>query len=228
MDAGRTHPGPGGLREGEVGRTMGMFPLSTVLFPGAVLPLHIFEPRYRRLMADCLADDQRFGVVLITRGSEVGGGDQRTDTGTVARITGTAELEDGRMMVVAEGTRRIRVEQWLPDDPYPCAMVEELPPDDRDADTPSGAEAAVRRLCSLLSELGDFPALPHDLELGGRDEAAGWQLCALAPLNLIDRQRLLVCTDTGSRMTLLRELCTAMSDDVVSLLAGGLGGDPER
>ncbi len=217
-----------------MGRSLAMFPLSTVLFPGAVLPLHVFESRYRRLMADCLADDRCFGVVLITRGSEVGGGDQRADTGTVARITRVAELEDGRMMVVAEGTHRFRVEQWLYDDPYPCAVVDELSGDDPavGADTTGGhadptpsAEAAVRRLCSLLSELGEVPALPHDLDLGGGDEAAGWQLCGLAPLNLIDRQRLLVCADTGSRMSLLSELCTAMSDDVVALLAGGLGGD---
>jgi hypothetical protein len=76
----------------------------------------------------------------------------------------------------------------------------------------------------LLSELEDVPALPHDLDLGGQDEASGWQLCALAPLNLMDRQRLLVCADTGSRMALLSQLCTEMSDDVLSLLAGGLGG----
>ena len=149
-------------------------------------------------------------------------------------FTRVADLEDGRMMVVAEGTHRFRVERWLPDDPYPCAMVDELSGDDpaagrsaTDGDaapTPS-AEAAVRRLCWLLSELGEVPALPHHLDLGGGDEDAGWLLCGLAPLNLIDRQRLLVCTDTGSRMALLTELCTAMSDDVVGLLAGGLGGD---
>ncbi len=217
-----------------MGRSLAMFPLSTVLFPGAVLPLHVFEPRYRRLMADCLAGDHCFGVVLITRGSEVGGGDQRADTGTVARITRLAELEDGRMMVVAEGTHRLRVEQWLYDDPYPRAVVDELSEDPTDgagttggeADPTPSAEAAVRRLCSLLSELGEVPALPHDLDLGVGDEATGWQLCGLAPLNLIDRQRLLVCADTGSRMALLGELCTAMSDDVVALLAGGQGGDP--
>lgn len=53
-------------------RTLGMFPLSTVLFPCAGLPLHVFEARYRALIADCLASDREFGVVLIARGSEVG------------------------------------------------------------------------------------------------------------------------------------------------------------
>ena len=104
-----------------------MFPLSTVLFPGAGLPLHVFEARYRALMAECLAGDGEFGVVLITRGSEVGGGDQRVDVGTLARIEQAAETEDGRMLVIARGVRRIRVESWLADGPYPRAAVEDLP-----------------------------------------------------------------------------------------------------
>ena len=69
-----------------------MFPLGTVLFPYATLPLHVFEPRYRVLVHDCLASDApEFGVVLIERGSEVGGGDVRFRTGTVARLVEAAE-----------------------------------------------------------------------------------------------------------------------------------------
>ncbi len=139
-----------------------MFPLSTVLFPGAGLPLHVFEARYRSLMADCLEGGGEFGVVLIARGSEVGGGDQRVDVGTVARIDQVAELEDGRMLVIARGDRRVRVDRWLADEPYPRAVVEELPVV-RGADhgrALATAEVAVRRLRSLLSELGDVPALP--------------------------------------------------------------------
>ena len=63
-----------------------MFPLGSVLFPHAVLPLHVFEPRYLALVERCLAGDQEFGVVLIERGSEVGGGDVRFSVGTVTRI----------------------------------------------------------------------------------------------------------------------------------------------
>jgi Lon protease-like protein len=202
-----------------------MFPLSTVLFPGATLPLHVFEERYRALMADCLAQEGEFGVVLITRGSEVGGGDQRVDVGTVARISQVSPLADGRMLVVARGLRRVLVDRWLPDDPYPLAVVGELQAESGPGDpgAMAGAEAAVRRLRSLLSELGDAPALPHDLDLTGRDEDVGWQLCALAPLNLIDRQQLLACPGLGARMGLLCQLCTDMAGDVVSLLAGGPG-----
>ncbi|MEY2464632.1 MAG: ATP-dependent Lon protease, partial [Acidimicrobiaceae bacterium] len=63
-----------------------MFPLGTVLFPSVFLPLHVFEPRYREMTRHCLDTQREFGVVLIERGSEVGGDDVRTQVGTVARI----------------------------------------------------------------------------------------------------------------------------------------------
>ena len=96
-----------------------MFPLGMVLLPTMVVPIHVFEPRYRQMTKDCLDGEREFGVVLIERGSEVGGGDIRTDTGTLARIADAQELPDGRWGLVAVGTRRIRVSRWLEDDPYP-------------------------------------------------------------------------------------------------------------
>ncbi len=204
-------------------RTLGMFPLSTVLFPCAGLPLHVFEARYRALIADCLARDGEFGVVLIARGSEVGGGDQRVDVGTLARIDQVAELEDGRMLVIARGVRRVRVETWLADEPYPRAVVEDLPvPRGNEHDRAlATAEVSVRRLRSLLSELGDVPALPHDLEVTGNNEEIAWKLCELAPLNLMDRQQLLASSTLEEQLENLEGLCQALSDDVVAMLAGG-------
>ena len=130
-------------------RRLPMFPLSAVLFPHAELPLHVFETRYRQLTVDCLAGDGEFGVVLIARGSEVGGGDQRVGVGTVARIEKAAPLADGRWFLVARGTERITVSEWLPDDPYPTAMVEPKETTDAAVAGPDGllreAELAVRR-----------------------------------------------------------------------------------
>jgi len=200
-----------------------MFPLSTVLFPQAGLPLHVFEDRYRELMAHCMNGDGEFGVVLISRGSEVGGSDQRVGVGTVARIANVAELGDGRLLVVATGVRRVRVDRWLPDDPYPVALVADIP-DDVPADdgtTLAGAEFAVRRLRSLLSELGDVPALPHNLRITGDEEDVGWQLCDMAPLTALDLQRLLATEGLMTRMQLLTELCDAMAEDVTRMLADG-------
>src|SRR5688572_31807327 len=105
-------------------RALPMFPLGGVLFPYAVLPLHVFEPRYRALTEACLTGDGQFGVVLIERGSEVGGGDTRFQVGTVARIVEAARLPDGRYVLAAVGTERFRVQRWLPEDPYPRAEIE--------------------------------------------------------------------------------------------------------
>ena len=202
-------------------RPFGMFPLGSVLFPQGALPLHVFEPRYRRLIADCLAGGGEFGVVLIDRGSEVGGGDHRVDIGTVAEITEVVGIEGGRSMVMARGSRRIRVGRWLPDDPYPRAVVADLPTElgPEDGRALGAAEAAVFRLRSLLSELGDVPALPHDLGLAGPDEEVGWALCQLAPLGPMDRQALLASPSLAARMARLAELCDAAAGDVMGMLS---------
>src|SRR5215217_7145860 len=107
---------------------MPMFPLGAVLLPGGVLPLHVFELRYRQLVQDCLAStDREFGVTLIERGFEVGGGDIRAMVGTVAKLVQVAETDDGRYALMTVGARRIRVNEWLPDDPYPVAEIEDWP-----------------------------------------------------------------------------------------------------
>jgi len=144
-----------------------MFPLSSVLFPGAELPLHVFEPRYRELVADCLDGDGEFGVVLIARGSEVGGGDERFGVGTVAHIVSASPLADGRWALLAVGTRRFAVEHWLDDDPYPRAVVCDMAggPVPGDEARLEEATAAVRRVRTLLSELGS-PAPVADLGAG--------------------------------------------------------------
>ena len=104
---------------------MPMFPLGMVLLPGGVLPLHVFEPRYRQMVIDCLQQDgdPEFGQALITHGSEAGGGDERAMVGTVAQMVQIEALDESRYALVAVGTRRIRITEWLPDDPYPVAEI---------------------------------------------------------------------------------------------------------
>ncbi len=181
-----------------------MFPLGSVLVPSMVLPLHVFEPRYRQLVRDCLAGTPEFGVVLISRGSEVGGGDVRTDVGTVARMVEAAEMPDGRFALQCVGTRRIRIERWLDDDPYPRAEVEDWP-DEADgtpaehADARERALVALRRALALQAELGE-PAPPATIEVDPDPEVAGHQLAALAPIGPLDRQALLAVPGTGARL----------------------------
>jgi hypothetical protein len=206
------------------GTRLPMFPLSTVLFPHASLPLHVFEPRYRALMHDCLEGDRRFGVVLIERGSEVGGGDERSPLGTRGLITEAAEMPDGRWLLVVEGECLIEVEQWLPDDPYPVALVSEVRPvggAGQDA-APLLEDAArrVRRTRGLLAEQGGSPALPPwDLFDQAADvETASWQVCAAAPLSAYDAQQLLAADDAAERMSLLVELMDDLERDLHRML----------
>jgi Lon protease-like protein len=200
-----------------------MFPLSAVLYPHAQIPLHVFEPRYRALTRDCLAGDSKFGVVLIERGAEVGGGDQRMAVGTRAVITKAAALSDGRWLLMVQGDVRIRVGEWLDDDPYPLAMVEEWSPqiDDVAASMVRRAEQSVRRTRGLLSESGASAALSAETRFDRDPDVASWQICAEAPLNMMDAQRLLSTNGTLERLALLIELTEAMEQDLHRMLASG-------
>lgn len=200
-----------------------MFPLSTVLLPGGLLPLQVFEPRYRAMVADCLAAEPHvFGVVLIARGSEVGGGDTRTDIGTVARVDALSRAEDGRYALLARGTRRLRVLHWLPDDPYPMADVEVLA---GGAPAPqaalASASAAVARVEALFSELGRGSVGDDVGGEGPEVDDPAWALCRRLPCGPLDRQRLLGTDDPGGRMALLCDLADALAEDLVRLLAQG-------
>lgn len=199
-----------------------MFPLGTVLMPGGRLPLHVFEPRYQALTRHCLTRDRRFGIVLISRGVEVGGGEVRTDEGTVATIAEAVAMPDGRYGLVTCGSERLRVEHWLPDDPFPRAAVRILPADpDPDAHALRQAHAAVRRAFALRSELGAGPAWPADLHLPHDTVSAAWLLCDIAPVGAHDRQRLLREDDPTARLHLLTTLADAVGDDAARLLAAG-------
>jgi Lon protease-like protein len=86
-----------------------LFPLNVVLFPGMVLPLHIFEPRYREMINRCIEEESPFGVVLIEEGQEVEGPALPFKVGTVARIVRVERLDDGRMNITAVGSSRFRI-----------------------------------------------------------------------------------------------------------------------
>lgn len=204
--------------------TLGLFPLQGVLFPGATLPLHVFEERYRRLVADLLAAESVFGVVLITRGSEVGGGEQRSDVGTYARIERAHPLPDGRFVLEARGVARFVVEHWLDDDPYPRAQVRDLPDAERSRTTPATLAEAVRVVrwtCALASESGRGGLLEPSLEEGIDPDELAWALCDAVPLGALDRQRLLSARNRTDRLVLLHTLCDELMGDLRRLLGGG-------
>lgn len=186
-------------------RRLPMFPLGSVLMPLAHLPLHIFEERYRALARDCLATDREFGVVLIERGREVGGGDVRFATGTVARIVQAVELPDGRWLVDSIGGDRFEVLRWLPDSPYPCAEVTLLdePPSGPGAGRARDAvERLLRQVLALQVEMG-FPAPAATIELDPDPVRASYEAALVAPMGPLDAQYLLEDADAEARLVRL-------------------------
>ena len=188
-----------------------MFPLGTPLLPGAVLPLQVFEPRYRQMVQDLLARDTdplEFGVVMIERGREVGGGDVRSMVGTRARVVDLRAAPDGRYLLAVVGTERLRVSAWLPDDPYPLADVEPWPDDD----TAAGVTADT--LAELRARVRALAAAARDDTISDDPRVALFHLAALAPLGPADRQRILAAPGSAARLVTLQEVL----DDLAAVM----------
>ena len=199
-----------------------MFPLGTVLLPGAHLALHVFEPRYRELVRVCLEGTPEFGVALIERGTEVGGGDSRFDVGCVARIVDAVPFEDGRWALGTVGVRRIRIERWLPDAPYPRAEVsdwDDPPPRSTAVDDRRDLVARLRQVLALAAEMGAQVA-DATVDVDDDPVRAGYQVAALAPLGPMDRLAALAAPSPDERTRLL----TRLLDDTAVVLAARVAG----
>lgn len=195
-----------------------MFPLGSVLFPYTPLALRVFEPRYLTMIGRLLdVTDPEFGVVLIERGLEAGGGDQRSAVGTRARIV---QIEAGAedLYVVAVGGERITVDAWSEDDPYPIAEVSSMPAlvwDDALEPLRREAERVVRRVGSLASALGEARWDP-ETPLSEDPVESSWQLAAITPLGEYDRFRLLKSNTLGG---LLRAVIDLSLEEETVLIA---------
>jgi Lon protease-like protein len=187
-----------------------MFPLGMTLLPGAVIPLRVFEPRYRQMIRDILADDinpAEFGVTMIERGREVGGGDERASIGTVARIIDLDATTDGGYVLVAAGTVRLKVNAWLPDDPYPVADVDPWPDDDGgvvSADVVDELHARVDALNDLVRRFGEFSPPPSQ-EIGDDPQLAVYRLASMCPFGAADLHRILAARSLADRVDVLTD-----------------------
>lgn len=197
-----------------------MFPLGSVVFPFTGVTLRVFEPRYQALLDRVADDDGRFGIVLIERGFEVGGGDVRFDSGTLVEVMYVRELPEGHKAVALAGVGRIAVSRWLADDPHPWAEVRQIPfgapPPIEQIDRFS---ASLDRVMALASELGVDVFSRADLEVADDPLAAAYQLAALSPLTPLDQQKL-VDEDDPSTMV---DLACSMLADQAELLEARLG-----
>ena len=154
-----------------------------------------------------------FGVVLIERGSEVGGGDVRSDVGALARIVEHTDLGGGKYRLRAVLGERIRVTQWLDDDPYPRARTETWP--DEDGPTVTGGdisdvEDTVMALFERIAAARDAVLPPREVLLGGPEpgQRPGDRLYALAariPIGQADRYAVLAAPHASARLAALRE-----------------------
>ena len=185
-----------------------MFPLGSVLFPHMPLALRVFEERYVVMLSRILVDEpSEFGVVLIERGQEVGGGEHRFGFGTVAEIV-QLEAKEGYIALVAQGGRRVEVVEWQGDDPYPRARIRELDELEWSDDMLpllAQAEHEVRRTLALASEFADLPWSPT-VEISEDPVEAAWQLAAISPLGPLDQVTLLRATSMKQLLLLLFKL----------------------
>jgi len=199
------------------------------MLPGEELPLRIFEPRYSALVSDCLAsDDPAFGVVLISAGREVGGGDTRSDIGALAHITECADLGDGRYRLRCVIAERIRVLEWHPDDPYPRAAVEVWP------DEPGAAVdvEAIRDVEDRMIALFERIAAARGAQVDARDvvvgadasgDAAMWlyALASRVPMGQADRYAVLAAPTVAARVGALRDAVETVTAMVEFQLSDG-------
>jgi Lon protease-like protein len=161
--------------------------------PAMPLSLRIFEERYLKLLGDLVTSDKpEFGVVLIERGAEVGGGEKRMSLGTIASVAeiGTTEQFYG---LESFGSKRFRVNAWLPDDPYPIADIDFLPDliwDDSLMPARVHLETKVRQLLAFASEFGDLQ-YRSDTALSDDPMDACWQLAGVLPVGPLDQLDLL-------------------------------------
>lgn len=204
-----------------------MFPLQSALLPGEVLPLRIFEPRYAQLVQDCMAmSDPAFGVVLITRGREVGGGDVRGDVGALAHIAEYADLGEGLYELQAVVGERIRVQEWLPDDPYPRAAVRAWPDETGPPVTHERIGEVVDRILALYEMVAAArgatlraDALAVAAEVADDPSRHLYALAARVPMGQADRYAVLCAPTLAGRVDVLTDAIETVSAMVEFQLA---------
>ena len=179
-----------------------IFPLNTVLFPGGVLPLKIFEQRYLDMTKICISEDRPFGVCLIKEGREVGTPAVPSEVGCLARITQWDMPQLGIFHLLTEGTQRFRiVHSSVQKSGLIAATIETLPGEQKVAPQDTLCSDVLQAIIEKLGA-GRFPA-PHRF-----DDAAwiGYRLSEVLPISLDTRQQLLQISDPQMRLAQLSQI----------------------
>jgi uncharacterized protein len=197
-----------------------MFPLGSVLLPAMPLPLRIFEQRYLKLLGDLVASEKpEFGVVLIERGKEVGGGEKRMSIGTIASVTEIGTTQEF-LGLESFGSQRFRVNAWLPDDPYPLADVELLPDliwDDSLLPAKAHLETKVRQLMAFVSEFGNLQ-FGADIEFSDDPMDACWQMAGVLPVGPLDQLDLLSSQSADELISRTYEIVKTANETLTAMI----------
>ncbi len=184
-------------------RRLRLFPLNSVLFPGAVLNLHIFEPRYKQMINECLEAGEGFGVALIAEGAEAGDPNVLPhDIGSIAEIVDVQPLPFGRYFISTVGRNRFRIREVISREPYLVAEVDELEdPQQSDREVDELLPAVLERFEEYLGMLVEFSGQESTVDLPD-DDALSTSYLIGDMLQVAERvkQRLLELADTKARL----------------------------
>ncbi|HEX7011377.1 MAG TPA: LON peptidase substrate-binding domain-containing protein [Steroidobacteraceae bacterium] len=176
--------------------TIPLFPLHTVLFPGGVLRLRIFEPRYLEMVSRCAREAGEFGIALIVEGQEAGGPARTVAVGTSARIVDFEQLEDGLLGITVRGARRFRIRSTgRQSDGLQVGEVEWLA-EEPAVTVPERYAILSQLLRQALSQVG----MSYEEALIAEASWVGMRLAEMLPLPPAQRQELLEMTDSVARL----------------------------
>ena len=189
-------------------RRLPLFPLNTVLFPNASLPLQIFEERYKLMLRECMESDNRFGVALIREGPEVGGPATPHEIGTVAHITQVNRIDGDRFFVSAVGVQRFRVLTLTQREPFVTAEVEIL---EETGPTLESSDELVRDATDAFSRyaqasVGISGGWVSRTRVPSDPEALSYHIANSIQMDVGDKQRLLEHDSAASRLAAEVEL----------------------
>jgi len=181
---------------GELRERFPLFPLGLVLLPGEVVPLHIFEDRYKTMIGECLEDESEFGILWM-------GDDGLQEVGCCARIDQLLErMEDGRLNILVRGSQPFRLERRIDDMDYPAGDVEVL--DDDDDAGPEQTAAAREGYATLVERVTD--SRPEEGDLEGLN---AYEMAATIAFDLDAKQELLGLRSENDRLLRLTSLCAS-------------------
>ena len=197
-----------------------MFPLGMVVFPNTKFQLRIFEERYIKLVKYCTNTDSAFGVCLIAKGHEVGGGDERYQFGTLAKIDSVAKIGSEQLSIRCQGVGRIEVTKWLPEDSYPKASIEFCEAQDTESvtiDQLAQLRLIAERTSKNVEKLTGIPQPPLPKLSEGPVEGI-YELAESSFLGAYDRYQVLAENTLRLRFHTLKELMIGVDEIYVNEL----------